>query len=407
MHPREAVIEQAARSASPNRASLRVGTADRTDEIGTPLCRFFEPGALPRDIANQWSVLADHAAEPNAFAERWFLEPSLAHLAVTEDVRLAVVTSPDGLLVGLMPLTVKPNYGRIPIRNVQNWQHANAFLGTPLIRAGLEAAFWHALFSALDECGWATGLAHFNGLVEGGPVLEGLRAAGRRCDIVKRYERALLRSDLTPENYWAEAVRGKKRKELRRQANRLSELGSLEFRTLARDEDCAGWVSDFLELEARGWKGDAASALGCDDALTAFFTDICTGAHREGKLDFHRLDLDGKPIAMLVNFFAAPGGFSFKIAFDEDYARYSPGVLIEQYNLRVLERDDIDWMDSCASEDHPMINSLWHERRSIVLITVPLGGRRNRMIFNACRATENAAARAKGFVRSLREKGND
>src|SRR3546814_19977739 len=69
------------------------------------------------------------------------------------------------------------------------------------------------------------------------------------------------------------------------------------------------------------------------------------------------------------------GGFSFKIAFDETMSRFSPGVLIEIDNLRrVLNRDDLDWMDRCAAADHPMIHRLWGERRQTVQYRVALRG---------------------------------
>jgi hypothetical protein len=55
----------------------------------------------------------------------------------------------------------------------------------------------------------------------------------------------------------------------------------------------------------------------------------------------------------------------------------------------------IDWMDSCAAENHPMINSLWAQRREIVRISVPLKGKRRRATFAACRTLERASA----FVR--------
>ena len=61
-------------------------------------------------------------------------------------------------------------------------------------------------------------------------------------------------------------------------------------------------------------------------------------------------------------------------------------------NLRILERSDVAWMDSCAVEGHPMIESLWGERREIVRISVPLKGWRRRATFAASRALESAAA---------------
>jgi hypothetical protein len=113
---------------------------------------------------------------------------------------------------------------------------------------------------------------------------------------------------------------------------------------------------------------------------------------------------------MLVNFLAPPGSFSFKIAFDEDYARFSPGVLIQIENLRILARPDIGWMDSCAVADHSMINSLWGERRRMVRATVPLAGAVRGLTFRISRAAENASAalrRLKGDARPIEREQDD
>ena len=114
-----------------------------------------------------------------------------------------------------------------------------------------------------------------------------------------------------------------------------------------------------------------------------------------------RLDLDDRPIAMLVNFLTPPGSFSFKIAYDEDYARFSPGVLIQLENLQVLARSEIQWMDSCAVENHPMINSLWAERRNLVRVSVPLAGLKRGAAFRLCRLAEEGSA----ALRRLRSRG--
>src|SRR3546814_9715241 len=113
--------------------------------------------------------------------------------------------------------------------------------------------------------------------------------------------------------------------------------------------------SDLLALEARGWKGRAGSALASHSETEAWFRAVLTGAADAGKLDMRALDLEGRPLAMLVNFLCPPGGFSFKTAFDEHYARFSPGVLLQQANLDLLEDPKVAWVDSCAaprSEEH-------------------------------------------------------
>jgi len=348
----------------------------------------------PLRLRDEWVRLAGQASEANAFAEIWFVEAGLRHLARGDVKIVEVRDGPE--LIGLLPLTIAGRYGRIPVRHVQNWRHFHSFLGTPLVRAGREQDFWAAVLAALDGEAWASSFLHINGLVEHGPVHRGLAAAawvaGRRCDTVHRVQRALLASDLSPQVYYERTVRKKKRKELKRLQGRLGELGEVAVRRLASAEEVAPWCDAFLALEQAGWKGKAGSALACAPHTDAFFRDAIAGAHAAGRLEFLRLDLDGCPLAMLVNFLTPPGGFAFKIAFDEDHARFSPGVLLKIDNLRLLDRRDIEWVDSCAVEDHSMINSLWGERRAIVRVTVPLAGVRRQTTFRLCRAAEKASA---------------
>ena len=360
----------------------------------------FLPADQAERLAPEWADLAAHASEPNPYGESWFVRASLRHLARSE-VRLGEVRD-GGTLLGLVPLLIEPRYGRVPVRHVQNWCHHHHFLGTPLVRAGHEQAFWRALILALDDAQWAPGFLHIRGITEGGPVQLGLQqAAGslsREAALVHRETRAFLHSDRSPQDYYEQAVRKKKRKEIARLQNRLGELGPVFARTLQNADELEAWCDDFLQLEFRGWKGEAKSALACRPATEAFFREAVAGAHEAGRLQFLRLDLVERPLAMLVNFLTPPGSFSFKTAFDEDFARFSPGVLLQIENLKILERSDIDWMDSCASEQHPMIDSLWRERRSVVRMTVPLAGARRRASFLAARFLEQASAARRRLV---------
>jgi hypothetical protein len=56
----------------------------------------------------------------------------------------------------------------------------------------------------------------------------------------------------------------------------------------------------------------------------------------------------------------------------------------------VLDRPEIAWSDSCASADHPMIDRLWRERRSIGHISIAIGGRLRRFAFNRFVRAETA-----------------
>ncbi|HEV2668965.1 MAG TPA: GNAT family N-acetyltransferase, partial [Blastocatellia bacterium] len=74
------------------------------------------------------------------------------------------------------------------------------------------------------------------------------------------------------------------------------------------------------------------------------------------------------------NFLSGQGSFAFKIAFDEEYARYSPGVLLELENIRRLHaQSKVKWMDSCAATSHPMFDRLLPDRRTIQDVVIGAG----------------------------------
>ena len=283
-------------------------------------------------LAQDWIALADEASEPNSFAEHWFVAASLATLASGRELRLIEVRR-GAQLTGMLPVAIEQFYGRTTVRFVQNWCHHQSFLGTPLVRAGEEEAFWSAILDTLDASDWAPNFLHLRGMVEDGPVLRGLAEAaaerGRRSITVHREARALLVGGLDSRTYFERTVRPKKRKEIRRLQSRLAELGQVQARRLESADELAAWCDAFLAIEKASWKGRVGTALACAVETEAFFRAAVAGALAAGRLEFLRLDLDDKPVAMLVNFLAAPGAFSFKTCFDEQYSRFSPGVLIQ------------------------------------------------------------------------------
>jgi CelD/BcsL family acetyltransferase involved in cellulose biosynthesis len=331
-----------------------------------------------------WDALARSASEPNPFFESWYLLPSLRHLPETDAVMILRFEQ-DGELAGLLPIARASRYYRWPVPQLSSWLHDNCFCGVPLVAKGAELPFWRAVLGWADAQPGAALFMHLRGIVLGGPLHTALDAVarqdGRQVEIVHSEARAMLASDLAPEAYLEASLSGKKRKELRRQANRLAEEGALAFELRTDAQGIAAWCEAFLALEAAGWKGKAGSALASAPGTARMFCDSLHGAAAQGRLERLTLTLDGRPIAMLATFLTPPGAYSYKTAFDEDYARFSPGVLLQRENLAMLERADIAWSDSCASADHPMIDHLWRERRGIGRLSIAIGGRLRRAAF--------------------------
>lgn len=348
--------------------------------------------ALESEV-DAWDRLARNASEPNPFFESWYLLPSLRHLPETESVTILRYEQ-DGRLAGLLPVVHSPRYYRWPVPQLSSWLHANCFCGVPLVATGAEVPFWQAVLRWADARPGSALFMHLRGMILDGPLHAALEAVaaqdGRQVETVHREARAMLASDQSPDAYLEGALSGKKRKELRRQANRLAEEGALNFEHRTDEGDVAQWCADFLALEAAGWKGQARSALASSEATERMFRESLEGASARGRLERLSLMLDGRPIAMLATFLTAPGAYSYKTAFDETYARFSPGVLLQRENLAMLDRPDIAWTDSCASADHPMIDHLWRERRGIGRLSIAIGGRLRRAAFRQFVRAETA-----------------
>jgi hypothetical protein len=193
------------------------------------------------------------------------------------------------------------------------------------------------------------------------------------------YPRAFLVAQFgTAKAYISNLISKKHYDEFLRQERRLAETGKLVYRQVESLSDVDGWLDEFLRLEASGWKGGpngGAFAKRTEDA------DYLRAITREGfarnRVMLLSLLLDEKAIAVKHNLLTGDGGFTFKIAFDESFSKYSPGLLLELENIRrVFDDPRIKWLDSCASPRHPMANRIWSERRMISRTLFSDGSRR-------------------------------
>lgn len=348
-------------------------------------------GLWAASIVENWRHLAKIAVDPNAFFGPDVLLPALRHLKGDKDIRIFKLWHGDAL-VGLVPLGPE-RFSRAKLPSVSAWLHDQAFLGTPLVAPGAETAFWEHLRFAAAETWWGgilrIGRANYDGKVIAA-LHQHAKEAGTSLSVLRTFERAFLDTPDDSLGYQTQHIRGKRRKEWRRQRNRLAETGDLTFSTSDGRTEVDSLIDDFLTLEAKGWKGRAHTALAQDTSERAFFVDAIRSSASSGNLLVTTLRLDDAPIAMLIIFRAGSGSYSFKTCFDEDFAAFSPGVLIQLDSIEALSKAGVDWCDSCASKDHPMINALWAERVAIGDVLVALPGPTRQAYFKAIKLGEAA-----------------
>jgi CelD/BcsL family acetyltransferase involved in cellulose biosynthesis len=338
-----------------------------------PSIRLLEGHQLPQYIED-WQELAGAAVTPNPFYESWTLLPAIDHLTDGAKLRFLLVFGPEpkkgpAPLWGFFPLEVTSRCLGLPIRTLAFWEHKHCFLTVPLIHACHTKEVLDAFWRWFERNPLGCRILDTNHFLAEGPLHEEWAdfAIGRVSFTVIDYPRAFLAPSQTAESYVSSNISKKHRDEFLRWERRLAELGKLEYHRVDDIRDLDGWIDEFLRLEAAGWKGGPAGAAFAKEAeQAAYLRTISREGFRQNRVMLLSLTLNGRPIAMKHNLLSGEGGFTFKIAYDETFAKYSPGVLLELENIRAIcDGGQAKWLDSCAHPRHVMANRIWRERRMI------------------------------------------
>jgi len=326
-----------------------------------------------KPYAQAWDALAASALDPNVFYEYWQLLPSMDAFAADDEDAIEIVLileerDEGPMLRGVFPLERLRRFRGLPIRHVKLWKPLYCFSCTPLVDARCAQPVIREFIEWIKRPEARCELLELNDIRGDGPfataLSEVLVALGRPSFQRWTHQRALLESH-------AEAAQGDARfnkglKQFDRRRRRLCERGELRFSRLTPKEDASPWIQDFLALEASGWKGREGSAMSSSLRTRRHFEIVAREAHARGRLDMQALHLDDRVIAMQCNYVGADAAYAFKCAYDEAYAQYSPGVLLELENTRITREEmSTPWMDSCAVPNHPTMDRIWSARRKI------------------------------------------
>ena len=323
--------------------------------------------ALSFDVASlhreAWLHLSQHAIEPNPFLDPDFALAAARHLPVARRPSFVVARGLVGGRMRMMGLlAIEP--GRRLLTGVATaWTHPYSALGAPLIGTARAREALEGLLAWVSANVRGAGALMLPNLSRDGAVTHLLRrsamANGRQFRLLDPRMRAVARVD-------GERAAPAASKEMRRQWRRLGETGDLAFRVVTDPVEIRNGFEQFLALEAAGWKGARGTALIADPGSAAFSRSAVRMMAARGAARLVALTLDGRAIAIGVVLIAGDAAAFWKIAHDPAFAKFSPGV---QLSLRLAEHaagdPTIRSIDSCASENHPMIDRVWPDRMTV------------------------------------------
>ena len=259
--------------------------------------------------------------------------PALEHFPSTEEISF-VVAHDGATLHGCLPVRRLDRWSdSLPVLTTQLWDMAQppaAPGGPPLIDPECAGDTLHALLRALaaERRRGLPGVVVLERLLEDGPVAAQVSAEAsalrQPVQVGATWHRALHQAG---GGDWTKSFTPGILKKVRRRRRRLVEQMGDEVRLVDRSAD-RGAVEDLLTMEAAGWKGRAETAVFIPP-LAVHFRDICARFWAEGRLNMLSLESAGECLAMRISVQAGSDYFTLRKAYDEKYASFGPGVLMD------------------------------------------------------------------------------
>jgi hypothetical protein len=390
--------------------------AEFRTEVGRPgreLCLY--PAKLGYELQDELDFLSNRAMEPNVFFSARFLAPAMPRIEERQ-VRMALIRDNNGKrsrLRLLMPFSIdKPGFAVGP-SIIRVWANAFGPLGTPLVDGEEAAETLDNLFEGLlkRELRLPTTLV-LPDIRLNGPFAQMAKAVaiGRNLPVATAnpFSRPMLQSADDALDYLNAAISPSHLREMRRQWRQLEKLGELAYNVARQPGDIHRRMEEFMALEAGGWKGKKRSALVLDRHHAAFAREAISNLAGVDAVRIHTIDLNGKAIASMIVLMMGGEAYTWKTAFDEDYARYSPGKLL-MGELTEWQLDDANTVrsDSCAVADHPLMSRFWREREDMGTLIIGLTQNSDRDVRQAAaqlhmyRSTRNMAKMLRERILSL------
>jgi len=315
-------------------------------------------------LANDWEELCRANLQDNVYYGRNYASALLETLEHRPVKFLAAWRGEQ--LIGLLPVTINhiSMSGFRP--RGQGWSTPYTFMCMPLLHRD------HAEEAAIGLLGSMRSISpgdwHLQDFYLTGAVAEVFcRAADAESvawGVRHRYERAMFRRKGSLDAHLSDFVPSKRRRDLQRNRRRLEALGTITHEASESGPELERAVEAFLALEKKGWKGRRRTALACHKETLEFARQaMCPSGEARVRADV--LLLDGVPVAVGIMVLSGGTAFTIKGAYDEDYAGYSVGLLLELEVVRAfLDGDWANCLDSATAGKH-VIDFLWPDRQAV------------------------------------------
>jgi CelD/BcsL family acetyltransferase involved in cellulose biosynthesis len=150
-----------------------------------------------------------------------------------------------------------------------------------------------------------------------------------------------------------------RRSDFRRAARRASEFGQVSFEILSPGPDEFDALFDeAIGVEMRSWKREAGTAIAADRAKENCFRHYFRSACEQATFRIAFMRIDGRAVAMQMAIETLGRYWLFKIGFDEEYERCSPGTLLMLHTIGWAAERELEAYELLGNLE-PWIAQFW------------------------------------------------
>jgi hypothetical protein len=338
-----------------------------------PTVRVLSRADIDATLIDQWERLEQRSLEANAFLSPHFVIPALEHLTPDLAVDIVAVFGPqqhEESLLGIGIFSRQPPTRQMPLPRLVAYRSPHSYRTGLLIDCACADRVADAFFEYFRRPRNRWRAVEFVDLYQDGPLDRLLQQAavrhGARWKPYHEKTRAVL--ELGRCAPLAAPLSTRDASELRRKRRRLAEQGAVSWRLSVGAEVDAEHAERLLRLEHSGWKGEQGESMLSSSSDAQFCRRMVDGFRGAGRGFFCELMVQDRVIATANYLTSGDAGFAFKIGWDPEYAKCSPGILneIEFVEHAGDERlSALQYIDSGA-QPGSFIDSLWPQRQTLV-----------------------------------------
>jgi CelD/BcsL family acetyltransferase involved in cellulose biosynthesis len=298
--------------------------------------------------ADAWDKLVNCQPEQLPFNSHAWIATFLQNRLLPREQWCCMLAYEGSELVGVLPLIIAPykipGFGR---RQLQNPKGAHTRSVGLVAAPGKEAEVIESFLSSLNRVDPRWYSVYFERIPASSPIIRYLDKNTR--GLLAFHKFVNMGSYLpTTGNFddFRSSLRKSFRTNLTTASNRLSHYKDVHYEFFDGERARPAGLERFMKVEEANWKGQVGSAIIQSADLIDFYSQLAKRLAGRWWLEWHFLEAEGKTIAGNLAIRCCRTLFIWKLGYDEDYAKCSPGtMLFEQVVKRAFESSEIDKID--------------------------------------------------------------